>query len=33
MQARVPAIKSDVHSMWLVGGEVWAIDEAATGSV
>ena len=32
-QARVPAIKSDVHSVWLVGTEVWAIDQAATGSV
>lgn len=32
-QARVPAIMSDVHSLWAIGTEVWAIDQAATGSV
>ena len=32
-QARVPAITSDVHSLWAIGTEVWAIDQAATGSV
>jgi len=32
--SRVPAITSDVHSLWAVGpAEVWAIDQAATGSV
>lgn len=31
---RVPAITSDVHSLWGVGpSEIWAIDQAATGSV
>lgn len=30
---RVPAITSDVHGAWGVGDEVWAIDQAATGSV
>jgi hypothetical protein len=30
---RVPALKPDVHSVSLVGTEVWAIDQAATGSM
>jgi hypothetical protein len=32
-QMRVPALKPDVHSVSLVGTEVWAIDQAATGSM